>query len=68
MVILRERKLRWIAEHFTWGEGGGGGGGYMVGADILSSADWYHHSIIYKFKSIQYKLAGMVHIREANEK
>ena len=33
---------------FTWGGGGGGGGGYTVGADILSSADWYHHSIIYK--------------------
>jgi hypothetical protein len=33
---------------FTFGGGGGGGGGYTVGADILSSADWYHHSIIYK--------------------
>lgn len=32
---------------FTFGGGGGGGGGYTVGADILSSADWYHHSIIY---------------------
>lgn len=32
----------------TFGGGGGGGGGYTVGADILSSADWYHHSIIYK--------------------
>lgn len=31
----------------TFGGGGGGGGGYTVGADILSSADWYHHSIIY---------------------
>lgn len=30
----------------TFGGGGGGGGGYTVGADILSSADWYHHSII----------------------
>jgi len=30
----------------TFGVGGGGGGGYTVGADILSSADWYHHSII----------------------
>ena len=30
----------------TFGAGGGGGGGYTVGADILSSADWYHHSII----------------------
>lgn len=36
----------------TFGEGGGGGGGYTVGADILSSADWYHHSIIC---SITYK-------------
>lgn len=32
---------------FTSGGGGGGGGGYTVWADILSSADWYHHSIIY---------------------
>jgi hypothetical protein len=31
---------------YTFGVGGGGGGGYTVGADILSSADWYHHSII----------------------
>ena len=31
---------------YTFGSGGGGGGGYTVGADILSSADWYHHSII----------------------
>jgi len=35
---------------FTFGGGGGGGGGYTVGADILSSADWYHHSIIYKIQ------------------
>lgn len=33
-------------EYFTFGGGGGGGGGYTVGADIRSSADWYHHSII----------------------
>lgn len=49
-------KPRWIGKHFTWGGGGGGGGGYMVGADILSSADWYHHSIIYEFNSNQWKL------------
>jgi hypothetical protein len=35
-----------IKKLFTFGGGGGGGGGYTVGADILSSADWYHHSII----------------------
>lgn len=35
-------------EDLTFGGGGGGGGGYTVGADILSSADWYHHSIICK--------------------
>ena len=35
-----------IEKLFTFGGGGGGGGGYTVGADILSSADWYHHSII----------------------
>lgn len=35
-----------FTDALTFGGGGGGGGGYTVGADILSSADWYHHSII----------------------
>lgn len=49
MEIETERhriQERQIENCFTCGEGGGGGGGYTVGADILSSADWYHHSII----------------------
>lgn len=49
-VCVRERERenqRKIEYFFTFGGGGGGGGGYTVGADILSSADWYHHSIIW---------------------